>query len=1274
MSTPIQVPGISIRITQAAWRGRDETSSANTFISFVCQPKNITRLFPRLSNTDVSPELAHSLALECLERFWSESRSCTAIVSNISMDERRDAVYLLRPVVEGAATAGYGTDDGIPAFRCKVQGGFFVAISFEYGFYSEQNGPEDITLIGSVYVQTPPEPGEVRSRTRPLRALPFEVLQRISGLKSRRLLISRRLEQWRSFLEWQRDLVQKRQFALRYDSIEVDGRARSILFSALAPLAEWQKFKPRSFEAIVMPLNTSQQPDKWVPINGAMGVSLGELSGKQIRIEGGVPSRPTGQGTDEGIRRTIEIYPGPDAWRRCRGQIPREGFLVKAVHMNLVPIKRQLSALDKLVNGQCRNPRLGDFLFEAGKARLPDGPIVEPPQIDREYLPDPNPQQIEAVAKALVAPDLFLLQGPPGTGKTKVLALICDILAKRGLRILVASQANSAVDKILSSLARRPSIRLLRIAKDDDSDDEQSPFAEDKSVHSWLSSIASACKAMIDEGEGLATSHEHVSHEWPRITNMVREGGELISCQRTLAGRIQAIDGTIENSDKALSQLKRQSSDYSAAAGTLTNTLYQLRNQLPSPDTGEWVQLIPRASRARLFAGLTSWRQKYCQMVILRGLLPGPKSDEPDEPQDLQTTATGRLGNWLSGYFPRRQQESTPQLAVRQVEPNWAVEWIERNALLRNLSRLCSELPKLLQLCEEGERLCAAESISVIPEEDWARFTGELHNALKGSLGESLGVVPGLSKIAISLRPSRRFAGSLANARASLSEASLAAGRMRNELASILLRIAQASAAYMSKCLNETDARTQKARSGLDLLKSHQNQANRDLAGVRQQVGQLSSAWSDIIGRLPADLVTRAGRPHLPLAADSLAVLETARLSYLSDTQGRLSHNQRWGPIRQRWLNLIGHPEQTCCDGLTPLYAKRCNIVGVTCSWSGNYREFLTRPECRGFDVVIIDEVSKATPPEILMPALLGAKLILGGDFKQLPPTFKEGRGLERNFRELAETDEDRDHVMRYKDMVTAGLFKKLLHDVPDIIKQELLVEYRFGLQILDVINQFYDGRLKCGRDDSAPEFNHGLTITTTKGDLLTPDNHVLWVDTSSDEKNKPAYEEQVGTGKANRTEIRAIIRLVKLLNEAARQAGRPKKTVDLGIITFYGHQVEFIRRQLNKLDACETECLNISVDTVDNFQGDERAIVIVSLVRSTKGEVGEFPRAFERINVAMSRAQQLLIVLGALRTFRGVEVPLPSPDGRVSRRMCYAQILDVIRRYGGLRNMGELF
>ena len=83
--------------------------------------------------------------------------------------------------------------------------------------------------------------------------------------------------------------------------------------------------------------------------------------------------------------------------------------------------------------------------------------------------------------------------------------------------------------------------------------------------------------------------------------------------------------------------------------------------------------------------------------------------------------------------------------------------------------------------------------------------------------------------------------------------------------------------------------------------------------------------------------------------------------------------------------------------------------------------------------------------------------------------------------------------------------------------------------------------------------------------------------------------------------------------------------------------------------------------------------MVIVSLVRSKRGRIGNFAKTFERINVAMSRAQKLLVILGAIQTFAHVEVPLPSADGKTVRRKCYGHILDVVKRYGGMRRTRDL-
>jgi superfamily I DNA and/or RNA helicase len=418
----------------------------------------------------------------------------------------------------------------------------------------------------------------------------------------------------------------------------------------------------------------------------------------------------------------------------------------------------------------------------------------------------------------------------------------------------------------------------------------------------------------------------------------------------------------------------------------------------------------------------------------------------------------------------------------------------------------------------------------------------------------------------------------------------------------------------------------------------------------------------------------RTGAGHLPIGRQSLSLLEAATDAYRTDNRGSLEHHRLWGHVQAEWIRLLEHPTEADRQRLAPLYSKQCNVVGATCSCCGNWREFLSRPEFARFDIVIIDEVSKATPPELLLAALLGRKLILGGDFRQLPPTFKEGPRRERTFTEMAEVDEEFEQVMRFQNMVTASLFKKLFQDAPDVIKQYLEEQYRMHPQIMEVINQFYDGRLRCGITDPDEKCAHGLTIKTRRGEFLSPGNHVLWVDSSQDAKGRWANERQVGSSKANDLEAQLVTQLIKMLNDAARGAGKAPGSLDVAVITFYGAQKALIRRQPGLLKKADKEMLDIRLDTVDNFQGAERSVVIVSLVRSKRGSIGEFAKTFERINVAMSRAQKLLVVLGAMNTFAKLEIPLPTPEGQAVPRRCYAHILDVVKRYGGSRLARDIF
>ena len=120
------------------------------------------------------------------------------------------------------------------------------------------------------------------------------------------------------------------------------------------------------------------------------------------------------------------------------------------------------------------------------------------------------------------------------------------------------------------------------------------------------------------------------------------------------------------------------------------------------------------------------------------------------------------------------------------------------------------------------------------------------------------------------------------------------------------------------------------------------------------------------------------------------------------------------------------------------LYIDLANVVGATCSETGRYKFW--GKEGREFDLVIVDEVSKATPPELLMPMLLGKQIILVGDHHQLPPLFKV-RAEDITFDEMEENNPEiqKDQIeqieLKYKRLVTASYFQEMFENANPRIK-----------------------------------------------------------------------------------------------------------------------------------------------------------------------------------------------------------------------------------------------
>lgn len=357
-------------------------------------------------------------------------------------------------------------------------------------------------------------------------------------------------------------------------------------------------------------------------------------------------------------------------------------------------------------------------------------------------------------------------------------------------------------------------------------------------------------------------------------------------------------------------------------------------------------------------------------------------------------------------------------------------------------------------------------------------------------------------------------------------------------------------------------------------------------------------------------------------------------------------------------------------------YVSHCNVIGATCSSisdtnysateaKGKHRDsrFIKRfraifgetekngyPVFLRFNTVIQDEASKATPAELSLPLVYGEKAVVIGDHRQLPPNLdREDILFKLHMQKLkADSREEHDQIEQLEsyvrknfDILEKSHFERLFRQIDSSLRGTFDTQYRMHNDINRVIEQFYvdDGGLKCGVANESRE--HGIDIPN----LISPDNHVIWINTSSPEVRD-------GTSRANRGEAEAIEWVLSQLSKSESfrcyQESLPtNEDREIGLITFYGSQLKRLKGIVDK----ETKKgLSIKMSSVDRFQGMERNIIIVSMVRSNsmaqkwgqKPDYNRFPnvgfpaqkeygfaKSPNRLNVALSRAKRLLIIVG---------------------------------------------
>ena len=415
--------------------------------------------------------------------------------------------------------------------------------------------------------------------------------------------------------------------------------------------------------------------------------------------------------------------------------------------------------------------------------------------------------------------------------------------------------------------------------------------------------------------------------------------------------------------------------------------------------------------------------------------------------------------------------------------------------------------------------------------------------------------------------------------------------------------------------------------------RQHQmTQRRRPLARIMQMF--VSDRMDETQQRLQDQFDALAGLLSLPIEYDGAnadAVLEQIIRAAASPTEiapdltgpaAELRRVQETRNIIREWLQVAGQTPD-----MQRLMVEQSNVVAATCLYSGGKR----MPDAT-FDWAIVDEAGRATVPEALVPIIKAERVILVGDERQLPPMVDGAAAGDEPARSLDDYPLD------------TSLFQTLVEQAEQDGHWHLAAlrrQYRMHPAIGNLISRaFYDGNLEQGR--AAADF-------TDYNWMRRP---VSWLSTVG---LPDRTETRRGQSFANFAEIDRIGRWLQDFESECRQRNLHPT---IGVISGYQAQVSELIRSIDPANLAHWQNLDIEIATVDSFQGRECDVVLYSTVRSnTHGNIG-FLRDYRRINVALSRAKHLLLIVGDDQMMRNAAISTGENP--------FAKVLDHIRSHPG--------
>ena len=885
-------------------------------------------------------------------------------------------------------------------------------------------------------------------------------------------------------------------------------------------------------------------------------------------------------------------------------------------------ISRQETALNNFYSGFVKNPYLSTYLFNPESLSS-----VQAEYSDWTwYLESLNEKQKEAVRKAVSSNGIFLLQGPPGTGKTQVIAETVAQMVKKGKKVLISSETHKAIDNVFERLPKIAEIVPIRLIPSNNNKKNDNEYDPKFLVDNFYGNISTNMKKAVDRYRNFRRNKEEFSETYDKL--------------KLLKSKIEKSQKVLDDANKEITGLELKAKELNSQISTLSDSRDDIRIEL---------DVLRRTKR-------------HIENDNLR----------PDE--DVSTQLIIRLRDDLASLFDKNTfvdidlgllVKNINQIKMDEVERELAVVNPESNKTILEVKR--REIKSKMDACKD-------EYDDVIPEKQ------DEYDALRKeliSIKKQIDATTDSAPTDLKLGTIFSYAYLVANV-----------DSIKRTIELLKEHIMERKVQYIEEVngsLNTVETKFNNVEEKIAVLKKQikgindsiiEIQERDDVQDIQENKGKLETE----INKFFKDF--EIAEPYKDID-EALTIIKRRWDELENDFVRKEQENKEKIPMYEKISNYLSMEDVIEADRkeYTKDLFDNANVFGITCTsndrFSGRNVDALSEYNIDdvdiksvGIDVVIIDEVSKSSFIDLLIPILYGKTVILVGDHRQLPPMYEFSKLRDDDFEGLDENIINKDINKKFTALYEECFFKTLFERIPESYKTMLVQQYRCHEHIMNVFNHFYQGELKLGFAGQNNTKKHNVKLISNGRSIIEPDKHIYFVDCKKNETH-----EQDSTSMYNTGEAKVVAELIRKLNDYFKR-NPDREKLSIGVICTYGDQArrikEILKSEKVKTDAFKTDVEKMIVSTVDDFQGDERDIIILSTVRNPENPAKSNPGfilAYQRINVALSRARRMLVMVGNRRYLesKGV-IDLPDVNGRGNDRRnfrVYEEILYTIEQYG---------